>query len=298
MKPLANLAWLLASAHLLIAATEAGPDPSAWDALVKNYVNAEARVDYAGLKRRGLDELDAYLREVAAPWPTGIEANTRKAALINAYNALTVRWIVTNYPVQSIMKTPNPFKAERHIVDGRKVSLDQVETELRAMNDPRIHAVLVCAARSCPPLRREAYVAERLEAQLDGNTRAWLANLHLNEFRPDRGLASVSPIFKWYAADFGSTQGLSSFLARHAPAGFSPGAKIEFRDYDWGLNDASTLGEGYSPWSLYWDLAIHNPAVRWVVVGAAGVLIAGGWLLYRRRTRNRQNSTPRFQQNQ
>jgi hypothetical protein len=296
MKPHANLAWVLASAHLLIAAPEAGPDPLRWDGVVKKYVNAEARVDYGGLKRQGLEELDAYLREVAAPWPTGIELSTRKAALINAYNALTVRWIVTNYPVESIMKTPNPFKAERHTVDGRKVSLDQVESELRAMRDPRVHAVLVCAARSCPPLRREAYAAESLEVQLDDNTRAWLANSRLNEFVPDRGLASVSPILKWYAEDFGTTQGLSSFLARHAPDGrggflLSPGAKIEFKDYDWGLNDASTLGGGYSQWSLYWDLAIHNPTVRWMIVGAIGVLIGGSfWLLGRRRAKARNAS--------
>ncbi|MBI4907284.1 MAG: DUF547 domain-containing protein [Acidobacteria bacterium] len=296
MKSLAQFACVLASAHVLMAAPGTGPDPSKWEAVLKKYVNAEARVDYGGLKQHGLGDLDGFLREVAAPWPAGIEVNTRKAALINAYNALTVRWIVTNYPVESIMKTPNPFKAQRHAVDGRTVSLDQVESELRAIKDPRIHAALVCAARSCPALRREAYVAERLEVQLDDNTRAWLANSQLNEFLPDRGLASVSPIFKWYGEDFGSAKGLSSFLARHAPDGrgtflLSPGARIEFKDYGWGLNDASTLGGGYSRWNLYWDLAIHNPTVRWAIVGAIGVLIGGSfWWLGRRRAKARNVS--------
>lgn len=86
----------------------------------------------------------------------------RKAALINAYNPFTVNWVVQNYPVKSIWRTSRPFGEVRHVLDGGKVSLDQIETELRNMGDPRIHGVLVCAALSCPPLRREAYVPEDL----------------------------------------------------------------------------------------------------------------------------------------
>jgi uncharacterized protein DUF547 len=70
------------------------------------------------------------------------------------------------------------------------------------MADPRIHAALVCAARSCPPLRREAYVADRLGGQLDNNVREWLAKPSLNHFGPSQGKAEISPIFKWYRMDF------------------------------------------------------------------------------------------------
>ena len=296
MKPLGQLALVFVSLRLLTAAPGDGPDPAQWDAVVKKYVDEQSRVDYRGLKRNGLNELDAFLREVATRWPSTMSATARKAALINAYNALTVRWVLTNYPVESIMKTPDPFKSERHTVDGRKVSLDQVESELREMKDPRVHSVLVCAARSCPPLRREAYVAERLEAQLDENTRAWLANSRLNEFAGDRGVALISPIFKWYAEDFGTTQDLKAFLARYSPGvpgGFllAPGTRVEFMDYDWGLNDASALGGDYSQWSLYWDLAVHNPAVRWRVLTGVGTLIAGSlWFVVRRRTKARTAS--------
>lgn len=293
MKPQRQLALVFASLQLLAAAPGSGPDPSIWDAVVKKYVNEQARVDYGALKRDGLGELDAFLRQVAARWPSSMSTSARKAALINAYNALTIRWIVTNYPIESIMKTPNPFKAARHTVDGRKLSLDQVESELRGLKDPRVHAVLVCAARSCPPLRREAYIADRLEAQLDDNTRAWLANSHLNEFAPAQGLASVSPIFQWYAADFGTTQDLRSFLARHSPGGLGsflihPDARIEFKNYDWGLNDASSLGGGYSQWNLYSDLVVHNPFVLWTVLATIGAAIgAAFWLISRRRTKVR-----------
>ena len=63
---------------------------------------------------------------------------------------------------------------------------------------PRIHAAPVCAARSCPPLGREACVADRLDEQLDNNVREWLANPTLNRFDPSRAEAKVSPIFNWY----------------------------------------------------------------------------------------------------
>ena len=136
---------------------------SAWDALLKRYVNDQSRVDYQHWKQEAVADLDAYLKQLAEPWPQGIAANEKKAALINAYNALTDRWILHNYPVRSTWATKDPFTAKRHVVDGHKVSLDDIESQLRGMGDPRIHAALVCAARSCPPLRREAYTGNELD---------------------------------------------------------------------------------------------------------------------------------------
>lgn len=230
-----------------VASAASGPDQAKWNSLLKQYVTSEGRVDYRALKSRGVAELDSYLHEVAVGWPVDMSTAERKAALIDAYNALTIRWIVANYPVASIEKTSNPFKSLRHTVDGHKVSLDQVEAKLRAMKDPRIHAALVCAGKSCPPLRREAYVAERLYAQLDDNVRAWLSNTCLNEFDPERKTASVSSIFKWYRHDFEIAGGLNSFLARYAPRGrgeflLGTGARLEFKHYDWGLNGTSGPG--------------------------------------------------------
>lgn len=230
-----------------IAAAASGPDQAKWDSLLKQYVNSEGRVDYRALKAGGGAELDSYLHGVAVGWPEDMPTAARKAALINAYNALTVRWIVANYPVASIEKTSNPFKSLRHTVDGHKVSLDQVEAKLRAMKDPRIHAALVCAGKSCPPLRREAYVADKLDAQLDDNVRAWLSNTGLNEFDPQRRVASVSSIFKWYRHDFEAAGGLKHFLSRYAPQGrggflLGNGARLEFKHYDWGLNETSGPG--------------------------------------------------------
>jgi hypothetical protein len=229
-------------------------DHAQWDRMLKQYVTPQSLVNYSDWKKTAAD-LDRYLAGVENAWPAEFTPVQRKATLINAYNAHTVRWIVNHYPVESIWRTPKPFRTARHRVDGKVVSLDDIETALRKMGDPRVHAVLVCAARSCPPLRREAYVADRLDLQLDDNTAQWLANIRLNSFDPHSRTADVSPIFKWYRQDFGS---LEKFLASHGPRDrvaflTSPGATIKFKDYHWGLNDTSDLGRQYSGARFWWD---------------------------------------------
>lgn len=224
----------------------------AWDALLRRYVREDHRVDYGRWKQDGTESLDAYLAGLAAPSPASTTAAARQAALTNAYNALTIRWILNHYPVKSIWKTKQPFTGKRHRVFGGLRSLDDIETELRKTMGSRAHAVLVCAARSCPPLRREAYVAERLDAQLEDNTRAWLANPRLNQFDAAKGVARVSSIFKWYRQDFDAKWGtLEGFLARYAPQGAlgaNPSGRklqVRFLDYDWGLNDTGSAGDNY-----------------------------------------------------
>jgi len=250
------------------AGTKVWIDHSPWDSLLKQYVTPEHRVDYRGIEDRALADLDAYLGRLAEPWPAGMSPAATKAALINAYNALTVRWILTNYPVASIWRTDDPFHARRHTLDGKRVSLDDIESRLRGMGDPRIHAALVCAARSCPPLRREAYVAERLDEQLDDNARRWLADETLNAFHPERKSAEISPIFKWYAADFRAAGGVEGFLERFGPIGRTAflrgtGVRLAYRSYDWALNDTSPLSAGYGRWELYWDWLRHGePALE------------------------------------
>ncbi len=160
--------------------------------------------------------------------------------------------MLQHFPVKSIWKTKKPFTGQRHTLDGKHVSLDDIETELRQTMGPRAHSVLVCAARSCPPLRREAYVASRLPEQLDDNTRAWLANASLNQFDALAGEAGISSIFKWYRDDFEENgETLEGFLERYAPEGSMPALqgkkkrRIRFLNYDWGLNDTGREGEGY-----------------------------------------------------
>jgi len=245
------VAWLTPAAQQLRQA-----DTSTWDALLKQFVNEQHRVDYARLKREGEARINEYVTELGRADEHSLSSDEKKALLINAYNAFTIEWVLENYPVQSIWATASPFTQARHRLSGQTVSLDAIESELRAMGDPRIHAALVCAARSCPPLRREAYDAARLDAQLDDNVRAWLGDPSLNTFDPEQARADVSPIFKWYAKDFDAYPGgLQGFLRRYAPAPAVAALgqrrfDVRFKDYNWGLNDQSELGSSYSPFDF------------------------------------------------
>ncbi len=234
-------------------------DHQGWDALLKDFVNDDSRVDYARLNSEAFDRLVAYSDQLAGTERPDWGSQEGKALLINAYNALIIRWIVENYPTASIMATPNPFRAKRHRLAGEWVSLDDIERRLRETGDPRIHSVLVCAALSCPSLRREAYVAERLDEQLDDNTRQWLANEQLNQFDSQQVKAELSPIFSWYEEDFKSyPRGLAGFVREYGPADRtqllgSRELSISFKGYSWGLNDQSGIGQDYSNFRLAVD---------------------------------------------
>ena len=135
----------------LLSAQQSIPDvdPSLWDELLKQFVNEKHRVDYARLKKDGALRLNEYIARLGQAGIRTLQLNEKKAVLLNAYNAFTVQWVVKNYPIASIWGTDSPFTEARQRLGGEMVSLDTIETQLRASGDLRIHGALVCAARSC-----------------------------------------------------------------------------------------------------------------------------------------------------
>ena len=110
--------------------------------------------------------------------------------------------------------------------------------------------VLVCAARSCPPLQQSAYNAGELDDQVSRAYRTWLGRTDLNEFLPDKNQADVSSIFKWFKKDFDSAGGAKAVMAKYAPASAKPvlekaDSKITYKTYNWGLNDQGPHGRNY-----------------------------------------------------
>ncbi|MGH7959476.1 MAG: DUF547 domain-containing protein [Opitutaceae bacterium] len=261
MKPHARLLLLmafLASLFTPLSAaptinTPAGIDPKPWDALLKKHVNDEGLVAYEKWKSDAADmkALDAFLEGYSPEPKQPAKGAEEIAALINAYNAFTIRWILQNYPTESIRALDDSFGGARWKISGRTVSLDEIEHKnLRPLIGWKVHATIVCAARSCPPLQREAFIAEKLDAQINAAYRAWLGREDLNRFDPAANRVVVSPIFKWFKDDFTGDGELPKMLARHAPernrAFLEKGEfKIEYLDYNWGLNDQSGRGSKF-----------------------------------------------------
>lgn len=249
----------------LIAAPQVGAaqdfEHTAFDAVLRAHVTVRG-VDYARLKadRAGLDGYVAQLGAVSSAQFDGWNRAGRLAYLINAYNALVLQSVLDAYPIQrslnpaalvrpanSVWQIGGFFNQATHRVAGRSITLDQLEHELirPIFKEPRVHAALVCAARSCPPLRNEAYDAARLETQLDEQARRFLSDRRLNRFERDDAVVALSEIFKWFGDDFGGGKGVISFVGRYVDTETQNWLKsgkyrVTYIDYDWNLNDAST----------------------------------------------------------
>jgi hypothetical protein len=191
-----------------------------YDRLLKKFVNEQGLVNYGAWKQNATDAsaLDNYLKQFADKIDNAAQGDERAASLTNAYNAFVLRWILSNYPTESIWQLKDSFTGKRNEVGGRKVALDDIEHgTLRPLIGYRAHAVLVCAARSCPPLQRFAYTADKFEEQKDCAYGAWLTREDLNRFLPNEKKLEISSIFKWFKQDFEKAGGIPTILGRYAP---------------------------------------------------------------------------------
>lgn len=241
------------------------PGHREWDALLKKHVvlvdgGKASQVRYAAFAkdRAALKSYLAALSGVPAAtfdaWPRA----ERMAFLVNAYNAFTVELILANYPVKSIKDIggilDNRWKRKFFTLLGRPAHLDMIEHDMLrkpgAYDDPRVHFAVNCASIGCPMLREEAYVAARLDAQLEEQTRRFLGDRSRNRWA--NGRLEVSEIFRWFKEDWTSGyRGIRSreqFFAPYAALLADDAAAqkliaegkapIAHLDYDWSLNDA------------------------------------------------------------
>jgi hypothetical protein len=225
-----------------------------WDRLLRQYVDEAGHVDYSAWKGTpdAVRALDAYLNSLSRANPAlAAGREMRLAYWINAYNAVTIRGILREYPTASIQNHTSrlrDFNIWRDLllrVGERDYSLGQIENELlRPLQEPRIHFAIVCASRGCPRLLNRAYQSSNLEQQLRENSRNFFADPQKLDYDSSTGRLRLSPILKWYAKDFGGSGAemlktiapyLPDGMSQQLPAGGSLSA--DFLDYDWSLND-------------------------------------------------------------
>lgn len=226
-------------------ANAAPPSHKIWDNLLHKYVNDHGLVNYKGLKNES-KELDQYLNLLSSHPPEKSWSNAdQKAYWINAYNAFTVKLILTHYPVKSIKDigpaiqithVNTPWQIKFFKIGNDKMDLDEIEAKLRKdFNDPRVHFAIVCASISCPPLRNEAYEGSKIDKQLDDQAKTFLADNSKNKISADK--LNISKIFNWYKGDFTKNGSIISFLNKYAPVKINANADISYMDYNWGLNE-------------------------------------------------------------
>jgi Protein of unknown function, DUF547 len=236
------------------------------------YDDTSATFDYARVRTS-----EAYhaLRECSARLSTFdpetlTTREVRLAFWINLYNALILDAVIAFNVRDSVTRDLGFFRRAAYCVSGMRFSADDIEHGILRGNrhhplfpfpqfarddprlawsvqplDPRIHAALNCASRSCPPIA--VYDGEHIDAQLDLAMRAFVNSTT----RADSSHWSValSPIFKWYAVDFGGRGGVLDWIARTLDdanarqwlAENRARVRIKYSEYNWSLNSERSI---------------------------------------------------------
>lgn len=216
-----------------------------WDKLLKNHVNTSGFVDYAGFKK-DQTELKKYLDLIEKNAPAKSWSKDEKLAYwINAYNAFTVQLILDNADkgitsikdIGSKVKIPfvnTPWDVKFINIGGQKMDLNNIEHGIirKEFNEPRIHFALVCAAKSCPPLRNEAFVANRLDNQLQDQGEKFMNDTSKNKITQTS--AKVTKLLDWYGDDFKKSK--VEIINDYSKTKVNKDATISYMDYNWALN--------------------------------------------------------------
>lgn len=230
-------------------------------------INERGQVDYGTLEGsdtyRRLAETSTRLMGLDLGCVVGDDE--RIAFWTNVYNVLSIHGVLALGIRESVMEIPSFFGTVSYQVGPHILSLDEIENGILRRNaphpatgarpfaegdpraelspthvDPRIHAALVCASTSCPPVA--FYDAERLDSQLDMATAGYVAaDVHVD----DTERRVTLPItFRYYQSDFGGEVGVWRFLARHSRGdqhdaivgAETEGYAFAYHRYDWSLN--------------------------------------------------------------
>jgi hypothetical protein len=214
--------------------------------------------------------LDRYIASLNVPTATynGWSREAKMAFWVNAYNAVVLQTVVGRYPIRgasgdypasSIRQIPGAFDQAKHRIAGRTVTLDEIDkTILAEFNEPRLALALGRGAVGSGRLRSEAYVASRIESQLDAVQSEFVNERQMLRVDRSAGTISTTPILSWHEAEFIATyeKGAGGAFSGRSPIeraliGFvlphllplekefveQNQFKVTFHPFDWRLND-------------------------------------------------------------
>ena len=239
--------------------------------LLQIYVTDDGRVDYSRWHEQSTSrsQLNSYLAAVSHYSPDSApkrfpSRNDELAYWLYSYNAYVIRSVLDHWPLESVTDVKAPLEAikglgffhqQRFSFGGEFLSLLEVENKKirKEYQDPRIHFVLNCASESCPIARPGVPVGEKLDEFLYQATIEFINDPENVAIDHDNRVIHLSTIFKWYEDDFVNdvrlqgklvSNGLVAYISRYALDDLSVDVakasdyKIQFRDYDWGLNSS------------------------------------------------------------
>ncbi|CAL2089844.1 conserved protein of unknown function [Tenacibaculum sp. 190524A05c] len=214
---------------------------SVFNSLLSKHVDAKGNVNYKALKKNEatLDTYIAYLEKTSpsSSW----SKNKQMAFWINAYNAYTIKLILNNYPVKSIMKIKkkgkSAWKIPFAVVGGKTYTLDHIEHNIlrKKLFDPRIHVGVNCASGSCPKLHNKAFTASNIDGELEKLMKQFINDPKRNKLKK-KSTIHISEIFNWFKGDFTKKGSVIDYINKYANEPVDADAKIHHLPYDWNLN--------------------------------------------------------------
>lgn len=241
------------------AVDASGVDHQVWDYLLKSYVTS-GLVDYDAMKKDYL--FLEYVRELGSCNPEALSTPEEKLALLcNAYNAFVINGVISHKIRDTVdgyaVDGKGFFDLKEHVFAGQTVSLNDIEHKMvrPVFKEPRIHVALVCAARSCPSIRAEAYTGDRVLEQLEDQSRLFANSSKYVAFDSGKNELALSKILSWYGGDWderypdgGYLEWLNrladdSILKKATAEAIENKVNVVFLDYDWTLNTQADPGK-------------------------------------------------------
>lgn len=216
------------------------PDHSSFDALLQKHVNSSGKVDYQGFKSDS-KELDAYLKDLNENSPSSDWSKYEKLAYyINAYNAYTIKLVLSKYPIKSVTDVKFggkgfwDFKTVK--LGGKMYTLNELENNvIRKFGDARIHFAVNCASYSCPKLLNKAFTPDNISKEMSSAAKKYINDSKHNVITADK--VEISQIFDWYKDDFVSEgQTIIDYLNKYSNVEINADAEVTYKDYNWSLN--------------------------------------------------------------
>jgi len=223
-------------------------DHSAWERVLKRFVNEEGLVDYEGLAKNR-EDLNTYIKQIETSGPETTpelfaDRNHALAYYINGYNALVFAGVLSRGPEDTsvwsgLISGYRFFTWMDVVIDGSKTNLSSLENDIirRRFTDPRIHAAINCASIGCPRLPQTPFIGSILDEQLETAMKEFVLDSRHVQPRGDR--VYVSRIFDWFEEDFVSRErSLLDYINhfRGADNQIEQDAKVQYLKYDKSIN--------------------------------------------------------------
>lgn len=245
-----------------------------FDAFFKKTVSENGLVNYTKLRktRSQLATLTRSLKNLKIEEYITWTDQEQQAFWINAHNLCIMKLVTDNYPIEtfklklifypenSIMHLRSPRSKHFFNIMGRDYNLDELEAYVGEIyGDPKAYFALSYASLSSAPLRNEAYLGYKLDAQLDDQMRKFIANPLALKIDTKNRIIYLSDIFNWYEEEITETYSSASKFRAYSPdirATFNmfyeylPKTKqtsfprkdfdVKYIRYDWHLNDITS----------------------------------------------------------